>query len=98
MATTQDQIPITTTDQVQHQTVQNIKQQLKQMTGQDHQVQPVTAETPLDVQVEGEGDTVEHFVDRAVWGRPGQEPSKSFLKKMWEMMRKKHPDKEVKLK
>lgn len=83
---------ITTPQQVHQQTADQIQANLQQALGETHQVIPTTSES------EPEGDDLGQFYDRALWGRPGAEPSKSFLKKLLGRIKKKHPDSDVRLK
>lgn len=80
-----------TTDDIQKQTGQNISDSLKQVFGEEHQVIPTTAES------EPEGDSLKDFTSRMIYNRAGHEPSRSFLRKMWERVIKKHPNSQVKL-
>lgn len=91
---------ITTPNQIHQQTLDQIKQQLHAVTNEHHPVAPVTGETPLDIGL-GNGqpeDNVPDFYERAVLGKPGHEPSKSFLNKLLSRVRKKNPDAKVVLK
>lgn len=69
---------------IHQQAADDITDSLKQVLEGDHQVMPVNEETPVEV-----GDSLNQKVDRLVFNRPGQEPSKSFLAKLKERMGKK---------
>jgi hypothetical protein len=99
--------PVVTTPIVIHQqAVEEIRQHLAQATSQaaSHQVMPVTAETPLKLQgveqidQELDENPIQEYYERAILGKPGHEPSKTFLNKLLERVKKKHPQAEVKLK
>jgi hypothetical protein len=86
-------IPGATTPQVQHaQMLESVGHQVKQATGETHPVEVVTEDSPHPL------SQVSEFYDRAVLGRPGVEPSKSFLKRLVDRVRKKHPEAEVSMK
>lgn len=92
MAAQQNDIPTIQTPQAIHQqTVSNIADQLKAVYGTDENVMPVTAES------QPEGETLQDLEQRLLWNKPGNEPSKSFLRKIWERVIKKNPGAQIKL-
>ncbi len=84
-APAQPQGAVQTPAQAHQQAAGQIQDVLKQVYGEDHNVIPTTAETPI------EGDPLGEMADRVIWNRPGHEPSKGFLKKLVEKMKKKNP-------
>ena len=76
---------IQTPQQIHQQTAGQIQNVLKQVYGEEHQVIPTTAETPL------ESDSLGDMADRIIWNRPGYEPSRGFLKKLVQRLQKKNP-------
>ena len=90
------QIPVTTPEAQHQQVADNIAGNLATVLGTDHpvaEVMPITADTPSP-----QMDQFHEAANRIFLDKPGFEPSKSFLKKMWERMKKKHPDAQVTLK
>lgn len=83
---------IQTPQQIHQQTADQIQGVLKDVYGEEHSVLPTTAETPV------EGDSAGEFIDRVVYNRAGFEPSKGFLKKMVERLKKKNPGADIKYK
>ena len=90
-------IPITTPQQHHEAAASKIASSLGQVLGSD-QPQPdaVMAKSAEDKSPEME--QLQETVDRIFLNKPGYEPSKSFLEKMWERIKKKHPDSAVTLK
>ena len=82
--------PVMTTPQQAHQqAADQIQKDLKDVFGVDHQVIPTTEETPV------QGDNVGEAADRVIWNRPGYEPSRGFLKKLIEKLKKKNPGSKI---
>ncbi len=69
---------------IHQQAADDIADSLKQVLEGDHQVMPVNEDTVVEI-----GDSLNQKVDRVIFNRPGQEPSKSFLAKLKERIGKK---------
>lgn len=80
-----------TTDQFHQQAATNIQDQLKAVYGEEHQVIPTNDETPVS-------GTIGEDLDRVIFNRPGYEPSKKFLGRLIDRVKKKNPNAQVKLK
>lgn len=90
--------PIVTSPTQDHQQMlQKVQNQLNQVSGESHQVEPFTSDSTMDVE-SGEvspGDSVGQFYERVILAKPGTEPSKSWLEKLKNRLKKKNPDTEI---
>lgn len=84
-------VKLQTTDQIHQQTAANIQNQLKAVYGEDHEVVPTNEETDVS-------ETISEDLDRLIFNKPGYEPSKKFLSKVIDRVKKKNPNSQVKLK
>lgn len=92
------QIPVTTPEQMHQDAAQAVASNIGQILGSDvaaSEVIPVTAESKPR---SPEREQLHEMTNRIFLDKPGYEPSKSFLKKLWERMKKKNPDSIVTLK
>ena len=94
------EIPITTPEKQHAAMLQGVQDQIRASTGETHEVAPITPDSSEEINVieEHAGDSINQFYERAVLGKPGFEPSKSFLKKVIERIKKKNPNAQVDLK
>jgi len=92
------QIPVTTPQQVHQDTAQAVASNLGQILGSDIPVEEVIPVTEETKPISPEREQLHEMTNRIFLDKPGYEPSKSFLKKMWERLKKKNPDAVVTLK
>lgn len=78
--------------------LQKVQSQLNQVTGEIHQVEPVTSDSTMDIESAevSPGDSIAQFYERAILAKPGTEPSKSWLTRFKDRLKKKNPDQEIK--
>ena len=96
---------VTTPAAMHQQMVQTIQSQLAQSKSTaTHQAMPVTSDTHLNIAgthpavPEIDENPLIEYYERAILGKPGHEPSKTFLHKLIERVKRKHPNAEVRLK
>ncbi len=89
-------LPGVTPTQTHQQAGQAISDQLSTALGEQHQTIPTTAESDPGVD-DNLINQVGEIKDRVVLGKPGHEPAKSWLKKLFKRQQEKNPDSDVKL-
>lgn len=94
------QIPVSSPEQVHQQMLKQVQDQLTAATGQTVEVEPVTADSTAEVThaEDTPGDSLNQFYERVILNKPGFEPSKTFLGKLMDRMRKKYPNATIKFK
>lgn len=95
-----DKILVATPQQMHQDMLRQVQDQLKTSTGETAEVEPVTADSSADVThaEDTPGDSFNQFYERGFLARPGFEPSKTFLDKLLDRVRKKYPKAIIKLK
>src|SRR5579872_2383508 len=86
------QIPVTTPQQVHQDAAQAVASNIGQILGSDVPVEEVIPVTEETKPISPEREQLHEMTNRIFLDKPGYEPSKSFLKKMWERLKKKNPD------
>lgn len=97
-AVPQPQIPVTTPEEVHEATAQAVASNIGKILGSDVPVEEVIPVTEESKPVSPEREQLHEMTNRIFLDKPGYEPSRSFLKKMWERLKKKNPDAVVTLK
>lgn len=83
--------PVQFTDQHQKDLINNIQTHVKEATGEDHQVAPTTADSPID--------QIEKLVEQAINSIlpiNNNTKSKSFKTKLIEKLKLRHPNSQIK--
>lgn len=82
--------------------LQNVRQELKIATNQDHLVEPVTSDSDPEIKAEDfEASSAipifEQVSKKIVGVKVGQSPAKIFLSRLIDRFKRKHPGKKIKM-